>query len=161
VGTRNGQWYPWREIYHSGNLGAATESSAGLIEIATAAEAQALASAVVALTPARLADAFKGANQQLSANGYQKLPGGLIIQWGEVEVYSNGSNGGTVSVTFPIAFSAIAHVVACKNGSRVAGADVVYARRGSSLTGFIAEIDSATGGEGAGTRQVAWIAIGY
>ena len=30
------------------------------------------------------ADAFAamGANQSLSANGYQKLPGGLIIQWG-------------------------------------------------------------------------------
>lgn len=27
---------------------------------------------------------FTGTNQSLTANGYQKLPGGLIIQWGTV-----------------------------------------------------------------------------
>lgn len=65
-------------------LSAASETVRGLVELADAAEARALASAVVALTPARLADAFKGANQSLAANGYQRLPGGLIIQWGRV-----------------------------------------------------------------------------
>jgi hypothetical protein len=34
------------------------------------------------------------------ANGYQKLPGGLIIQWGS---YSNSTTGGAI-VTLPIAF---------------------------------------------------------
>jgi hypothetical protein len=77
-------------------VNAATETASGIVKLATATEAQALASAVVALTPARLADAFKGENQSLSANGYQKLPGGLIIQWGTRE--------GDGSVTFPIAF---------------------------------------------------------
>lgn len=39
--------------------------------------------------------------KSLAANGYQKLPGGLIIQWG---IYiSPGTTGQTV-VTFPIAF---------------------------------------------------------
>ena len=57
-------------------LSVASETGIGLVELANTAEAQALASAVVALTPARLADAFKGANQSLSGNGYQKLPGG-------------------------------------------------------------------------------------
>lgn len=82
---------------------AATETASGIVELATTAEAQALASAAVALTPARLADAFKGANQSLASNGYQKLPGGLIIQWGSGSVISRISVL-FLPVTFPIAF---------------------------------------------------------
>lgn len=35
----------------------------------------------------------------LGANGYQKFPGGLILQWGSI-----GTVAGRVAVTFPIAF---------------------------------------------------------
>lgn len=53
---------------------------------------------------------FTGANQSKSANGYQKLPGDLIIQWGQ--------NGAVQSVTFPIAFpNACLTVVATMYGS--------------------------------------------
>ncbi|WP_431021689.1 gp53-like domain-containing protein [Enterobacter hormaechei] len=40
----------------------------------------------------------------LGFNGYQKLPTGLIIQWGALNV--NGTSGavGTTDVSFPIAF---------------------------------------------------------
>lgn len=79
---------------------AATETASGIVKLATAAEAQALASAGVALTPARLADAFKGANQSLSGKGYQKLPGGLIIQWGGFTSDASGK----VTFTHPVAF---------------------------------------------------------
>lgn len=68
--------------------------------IASAAEAQALTDDSLALTPKKLADAFKGGNQSLLTNGYQKLPGGLILQWGSV----SGALGGTAAITFPIAF---------------------------------------------------------
>lgn len=47
-----------------------------------------------------LADAFKGGNQSLSGNGYQKLPGGLIVQWGSVL----SANVATTTVNYPIAF---------------------------------------------------------
>ena len=50
---------------------------------------------------ALLSDAFKGANQSLSGNGYQKLPGGLIIQWLRGEA---GKDGSSVNNIFPIAF---------------------------------------------------------
>ena len=82
-------------------LSAASETVRGLVELADAAEAQALASAVVALTPARLADAFKGANQSLNSTGYQKLPGGLIVQWGTNTIPAGTANN---PVTLPIAF---------------------------------------------------------
>ena len=84
---------------------AASETVAGLLEIATAAEAQAF-TANKAIDGAKLAAAMKGANQSLAASGYQKLPGGLIIQWGYV---SQSSAGQTVSfpITFPNALYSI------------------------------------------------------
>jgi hypothetical protein len=36
----------------------------------------------------------------LAATGYQKLPSGLIVQWG----FFAGSNAGDTAITFPIAF---------------------------------------------------------
>lgn len=41
---------------------------------------------------------FTGSNQSLSASGYQKLPGGLIIQWGYVNDQSTTRN---FPITFP------------------------------------------------------------
>ena len=46
-----------------------------------------------------VAYAFKGGNQNLGTNGFQKLPGGLIIQWGQVTV-----TGGLTTWTYPIPF---------------------------------------------------------
>lgn len=76
----------------------ATETRAGLIEIATDAEARSY-TANKAIDGAKLASALTGGNQSLSANGYQKLPGGLILQWG----------GGTISsasevINFPVSY---------------------------------------------------------
>lgn len=79
----------------------ASETVKGIIEIATAAEAQALASNSLAITPARLASAFQGSNQNFATAGYQKLPGGLIIQWA---VGSNQGASGNQVVTLPITF---------------------------------------------------------
>ena len=78
----------------------ATETRAGLLEIATDAEARAF-TANKAIDGAKLSSSFTGSNQSLSAGGYQKLPGGLILQWiKSASVPTNSS----VSVTFPIAF---------------------------------------------------------
>lgn len=68
--------------------------------IATTAQAQALTDDLALLTPKKLADAFKGANQSLAANGYQKLPSGLILQWGT----SASVSGSASTFIFPIAF---------------------------------------------------------
>lgn len=70
--------------------------------IATAPQAQGFSNNTTLLSPLRLADALKGANQSLLANsnGYQILPGGLIIQWG---VITTGT-ANPVLVNLPIAF---------------------------------------------------------
>lgn len=69
--------------------------------IASTAEAQALTNSTKLLTPLRLSDAFKGANVNLVSSGYQKLPNGLIIQWGGTVSSPSGSSSAT---TFPITF---------------------------------------------------------
>lgn len=71
------------------------------LPVSSTAQAQGFTNNTSVLTPLRLADAFKGANQLTTTNGYQKLPGGLIKQWGGA--VTNGSGVGVVSlpVTFP------------------------------------------------------------
>jgi|LauGreDrversion4_2_1035121.scaffolds.fasta_scaffold01358_11 hypothetical protein len=44
---------------------------------------------------------FSGSNQSLSSNGYQKLPSGLIMQWG---TSSSIGPDGTATITYPTAF---------------------------------------------------------
>lgn len=44
---------------------------------------------------------FDGSNQDLSANGYQKLPGGLILQWGKVLESSSSTDYRYFPIPFP------------------------------------------------------------
>lgn len=127
----------------------ATETRAGLLEIATTAEAQALTDDTTALTPKKLADAFGGSNQSLAANGYQKIPGGLIIQWGFVAAVP----GTGKAVTFPITFPSICvGVVGASQGSTTATSFNAY---GVTTSGFTADTSST------GTADNFWIAVGY
>ncbi|MEW6647178.1 MAG: hypothetical protein AB1450_08275 [Pseudomonadota bacterium] len=70
------------------------------LQIATAAEAQAFTQEKL-LDGAMLAAALQGGNQSLAASGYQKLPGGVIFQWGTTGAISSAVG---VVQTFPIAF---------------------------------------------------------
>lgn len=74
----------------------------GKIQLATATQAQAFADALLAITPSTLNQALKGSNQSLATGGYQKLPGGLILQWGQTTFVSGPGSYNTV--TFPITF---------------------------------------------------------
>lgn len=99
----NGAWVlmPWGRP--------STDTEAGIIELATAAEAQALSDTNRAITPATLNSAFQGANQSLVANGFQRLPGGWIVQWGQETVPNGAGTTFTLPLTFPnAAFQAVA-----------------------------------------------------
>jgi hypothetical protein len=71
--------------------------------VSSTAQSQAWTSNTTLLSPLRLAEAFQGSNQSLATNGYQKLPGGLILQWGETP-HPNLGNSETTAVSFAIAF---------------------------------------------------------
>lgn len=47
---------------------------------------------------------FPASNQSLTANGYQKFPGGLIMQWGTATSQAAGVSIPTLTETFPLAF---------------------------------------------------------
>ena len=47
---------------------------------------------------------FTGTNQSKTANGYQKLPGGLIVQWGSTTSQGGSTTAPSLSDSFPIAF---------------------------------------------------------
>jgi len=88
---------------------------------------------------------FTGANQSLSsASGFQKLPGGLIVQWGS----GVGSNGAVV--TLPTAYPNANRMVV---GSDVAGFQV-FGCTSRNLTQFTIQTPATT-------ISYSYISIGY
>lgn len=148
----------------------ASDTRAGTIELATNAEAQALVDTIRAITPSTLAQALKGANQSLAGTGYQKLPGGLIIQWGITNLGSNlaGVGGASVigGVTFPIAFPAgplsasVAGFVPNSTGGEAV--ENFLSVQGLSATTLTVAATRVTGsGSAPEILPVAWICVGY
>lgn len=86
---------------------APSAGSVGLAELsnevrASGGDAQDWSNLLKLLTPKGLNDSLKGSNQILLPNGYQKIPGGLIIQWGLAA--TGGAGTGLLDLTFPISF---------------------------------------------------------
>jgi hypothetical protein len=84
-------------------LPAATETVAGVAEIATAAETLAGTDDALIVTPLKLRSGFA---ISLAASGYIKLPdwmSGLIIQWGSKTI-ATGVASANADVTFPLTF---------------------------------------------------------
>jgi hypothetical protein len=78
----------------------ATTGRRGLVELATAAEAITGTDGDRAITPAALTAAFV---KEHLTTGYQKLPNGLILQWGQALIAQDG----TTRITLPTAFPSV------------------------------------------------------
>lgn len=99
----------------------------------------------------------------LAASGYQKLPSGLIVQWGQLSI-TLLAGGYTASVTFPVSFpNACLQVFPCghfTNGDSSANADnfraATYAR---SATGASFEYECINTQNTGSTLE--YFAIGY
>lgn len=97
---------------------------------------------------------FGGANQSLTSNGYQILPGGLIMQWGFA---STGSNA-PVAVTFPTSFPNACFSVTCSTAPRSATSSLGTNYVSSvSQYGATLRFDQSTTGAFSGY----WMAFGY
>lgn len=104
---------------------------------------------------------FIGTNQSLVGNGYQKLPGGLIIQWG-----TNPGGGNDRDIYYPIAFpNAVLGVYATMAYGGISTTEVqsVGTANITSLTFFSVypRYQNTSGGAGNATQPVQWFAIGY
>lgn len=98
---------------------------------------------------------FTGSNQ---GTGYQKLPGGRILQWG-----THPGAGADVSITFPIAFpTAASAVVASPVGASLASNLLLACAVDSvSATSFtVRPRFAATGSVGVASQGFQWFAIG-
>lgn len=89
-------------------------------------------------------------------NGYQKLPGGLIIQWGAVSVASTGGVSANTNVSFPIAFpsapkSVTAIIQTSDPSQRFVGFD------GANTTATTLRLTYVTNT----TNAIYWTAMGY
>ena len=73
-----------------------TESLAGIIKISTTAQTSAGTDNTTAVSPAKLKELYTTGSTK-TQNGYQKLPSGVILQWGMVAE-------NVVNVTFPVVF---------------------------------------------------------
>ena len=69
--------------------------------VASTAQAQAWTSNTTLITPLRLSEAFLGANRSTATSGYQRLPGGFILQW---FTSASVAAGGSLLVNYAIAF---------------------------------------------------------
>lgn len=127
------------------NVRQATTSLTGFAELATDTEAFIGTDANRVLTPSNF-----GVNS-LATNGYQKLAGGLILQWG----FYNTTVAGTSTATFPVAFP-----TACLN---VTGESVFTGALAASSV-IIAGSLTATNFQfyqGSTSVDFYWFAIGY
>ena len=90
--------------------------------------------------------------KSLAADGYQKLPSGLIIQWGIMTTNASGD----ATVTFPIAFpNAVYQAVGTFNNSSRVSATVTI----GSLTTSTMYVGAMLGSSGV-AAAVSWVAIG-
>lgn len=98
--------------------------------VASTAQAQGLTSNTTLITPLRLKEAFQGSNQTLGVNGFQKLPGDIILQW--VEFTFTGTGAGTISATLPVTLNTAIYCVI--PGDKSAAASVAAASWRSDLS---------------------------
>lgn len=99
---------------------------------------------------------FTGANANfIGAAGYQKLPSGLIIQWGSHVAVTNG--GGGSGVVYPIAFPSVGFQPIICNGDNNIGLHflgVIASQVGRTGFGWVSSLTNTE-------QRVNWISIGY
>ena len=106
VATATSAAHAVRKDQFDAKTGTATESTAGILEVGTQTEVDALTLDDKVVTPTKLGNGFAAS---FSTNGYVKLPswlGGLMVQWGKA---TQGSYNDTV--LFNVAFSTACYVV--------------------------------------------------
>jgi len=101
-----------------------------------------------------IGNSFTGSNQSLSVNGYQKLPGGLVLQWGSAGSIAQDQS---VTVTFPTPFpnACLGGFANNQNVASVGGTNLNAGARNWNTTTMIVTNDGVTSG------VHNWFAIGY
>jgi len=158
--ANNGSDFPNQATLRTNlNLYSKTEVDAKTT-VATSTQAQAFTSPTALISALALAQAFQGTNQAKTSSGYQKLPGGMIVQWG-----SYLTSGGTFAVTFPTPFPTIIVGVLVVDSGATGWSPTNVTTNGvasPTLTGFTARSFSWNGSAfSAAAAACNYVAIGY
>ncbi|MBA4709583.1 gp53-like domain-containing protein [Aquitalea aquatica] len=97
-----------------------------------------------------------GVSASFAANGYARLPNGLILQWGGQS--SSGTSSSNLKVTFPMAFPNACLQPFCTVSGITAGGYAITS--GQSKTGASFTVFNA-GGSPAAAYGTQWLAIGW
>lgn len=131
-------------------------------QVATAAQSRAMTANNVYLSPLQLANAFTGSNQQLGTNGWQMLPGGILIQWG-----ISASTSTEVAVTFPKPFTSTLFYVSTHDKITTATTSQrsIFNVVSANLTGFTATnvgilLRGTSALQPPGNNACPWFAVG-
>jgi len=130
----------------------ASETVKGIVELATSSETLTGTDNTRAIHPAGLMSGFV---KSLITNGYQKLPSGLIIQWGITSAITSGTE---VNITLPITFpNGFINSVASRYSTGVPSTAVSVATNSLSLS----QIKASYFNTGGGNSQISFVVIGY
>ena len=136
----------------------ASKTAKGIVELATNAETITGTDTERATTPSNIAGLFADTGRQsIGTSGYQKLPGGLIIQWGSGML----TTGGTVS--FPITFpNACLNVQLTPDSSTTTDIEMGGVRLLTTSNFTFDGVVMSAGGVGVASNLTCyWMAIGY
>ena len=136
----------------------ATTSATGVVELATDAETQTGTDTARAITPSSLFSAF---GRSLTTNGYQKFPGGLILQWG---LYNNSDaylSEGAITVNLPISFptAALCGMATGRNSTQATTGGTAAEIVSISTTQITLFVQAHASGDT--TNGIYWMALGY
>jgi hypothetical protein len=100
-------------------------------------------------TTADITSSFTGSNVSKTANGYQKLPSGVVMQWGTITGVGVNSTG---TVTFPVAFPTACGSVTTTSKAGANSLQVLNVPSSTTTTFSYASY---------GSGDFMWFAIGY
>ncbi|MDR6408499.1 UNVERIFIED_ORG: hypothetical protein ABIC62_001889 [Burkholderia sp. 1595] len=95
-------------------------------------------------------------NASLSAAGYQKLPSGLILQWGTSTIATQSMQTVTLPVAYPNAF-----ILAAGNTGTVITPNAASISLGFQGNGSKTSFNVIAGTASSGSTGISWISIGY
>lgn len=101
------------------------------------------------------------AGQSLAANGYYKLPNGLILQWGSI---TSGNGTSSFNLTFPITFSntCLSFVGVVEDSSGDTNKLVLKVKNKSASDITLVSVYGNSGADGYSSAVPwLWVAIGY
>lgn len=154
----NGTNTTWAVYAGQGSVPTATSTTTGTVKLVNSLASAATDAALTAAQGKVIADSFASLK---ASNGYQKLYGGLTLQWGTVD-YSSNPGEVAVNVTFPIAFGSVALNIQLTRKSLANNfGDGVVSLVSSTRTGFTAQFNTWDTSGATGLRGFTWFAIGY